>query len=140
MKARLLFVALTVLSINISILAQSPTKPSAFKLGSLKSGDTLMISVFKEPYLVTGTGRLNVSVRVVVRDDDKLDVPVNVRVPLLSSITAGGLTTSELQRVLEERYAENNYDTRVYVRFIGTHAKSGLDRVIERVGKPPAAR
>jgi protein involved in polysaccharide export with SLBB domain len=140
MKARLLFVALTVLSLNISLLAQSPTKPYAFKFGSLESGDTLLISVFKMPYFVTGAERLNISVRAVVRDDYKLDLTPNVRVPQLSSITAGGLTTSELQRVLEERLAENNYDTRIYVRFLGNKQKSGLDRVIERIGKQPAAR
>jgi protein involved in polysaccharide export with SLBB domain len=140
MKARLLFVALTVLAINISLLAQGSTKPYAFKFGSLESGDTLMISVFKQPYFVTGTERINVSIRAVVRDDFKLDLPPNVRLPLLSSITAGGLTTSELQRVLEERYAENNYDLRIYVRFLGNKQKSELDRIIERIGKPPAAR
>src|SRR5688572_13265093 len=125
MKSRLLFVALTLLSFTTSVIAQDAPQRSLFKLGSLESGDTLMISVTK-----------SLTIRAVVRDDGKLALPGNARerfgVPELRSITAGGLTISQLYRLLEERYGENN----VTVWFLGKNHKSGLDRIIEMIGKP----
>src|SRR5438132_425302 len=113
MKARLFFVALIVLCLGTSLLAQTTPNLLPFKFGRLKPGDTLVIRMFKEPYLVTGTEHMRLGVRVVVRDDGKLDLPFNV--PLLNNVIAGGLTVPELQQVLEGRYSENNYDTRVTV-------------------------
>jgi hypothetical protein len=117
MKTRLLFVALAVLGLGSSLSAQSTTPQLfPFKFGPLKSGDTLIVRMYKESLLVTGT-RARLTLSVVIDDDGKLKLNAPINVPLLNNVTAAGLWIPELQKMLEGRYAENNHDTSVTVEF-----------------------
>jgi protein involved in polysaccharide export with SLBB domain len=118
MRLQLAPIILLLLCLSASVLGQSPFQLYSIKLGKLEPGDRLMITVIKEPYLVTGTDRVRFSLNVTIRDDNRMGVPP-LLIPILTDVLAGGLTTSELRQALEMRYAETNYDTSIMVQFLG---------------------
>ena len=139
MKTHRLVVALLVVCVSpsLTMFGQRPQgRASAsnylVKFDALQPGDTLRINLFKRPYLVTGTDRIDLIMNVVVREDGRLtrfataipwisrssSTPSTMRV--LRDISAGGMTISQLQQVLERRIEETNYETRVTVQFTGS--------------------
>ena len=138
MRTHRLVVALPVVCVSPSlpVFGQSPQglAPSNYlvKFDALQPGDTLRISLFQRPYLVTGTDRIDLIMNIVVREDGRLTrfaaaMPWIGRssstpstMPVLADISAGGMTISQLQEVLERRIEEPNYETRVTVQFTGS--------------------
>src|SRR5688572_16046558 len=122
MKTRFLSVSLTlsaVVCLSISLFAQRAATQYPVKVDALKAGDMLRLSLFKQPYLVTGTGGMDLTLNLVVREDGRLNVPPTMR--LLADLPIAGLTVAQLRQVLERRIAENNYETRVAVLFTGSN-------------------
>jgi polysaccharide export outer membrane protein len=107
------------------------------RLGKLVPGDTLSVTVFRQPEYLNG--RMNLRLRVGVLDDGTINLP------LLGKVPAAGLTISELNTTLHERYKTyfNNPphgDTmgtppHVTVLFLGHLGKTALDDLIARLGK-----
>ena len=146
MKPRLLLVLCNV-CISISLAAQAVPK-YPFKMGPLKAGDVLRITLSKPPNPKTGA-RIDLAVSETIHDDGTL------RTPLLGNIPAAGQTLSEFLKTLEGRYAEyfmksaeaeafaeaftNNTPARVDVQSIRDKSnkppKTSLDESIKRIGK-----
>jgi protein involved in polysaccharide export with SLBB domain len=125
METRPVSVIVIVLCLSVSLFAQGSFTPYPVKLGRLEPGDMLRVSVFKEPYLITGTDRVHLSLNVVVRDDNKVSLMSlfpSAR-PVFGDVQVGGLTTSELRQVLERQYTQNNYETRISVQFVGSRRR-----------------
>jgi len=85
------------------------------------AGDSLVINVWKEPTL---------SGPVKVRPDGF------VTLPLVNEIQVGGLTTSQLRQVLEEKYKEYTIDPFVTVRIESIASTEVF--LVGQVGKPGA--
>ena len=133
MKTRFLPVTLalsTVLCLAVPVFTQGRLQRYPVKFGPLESGDGLRISLFKEPYLVTGSDRMDLTFNVVVGNDGRMRMSRASTNPLaagntprpLADVLAVGLTIPQLRQVLERRIAENNYETRVSVFFTGSNA------------------
>ena len=139
MKLRFLL-ALSSMCISISLAAQvSPRYP--FKVGPLRAGDVLRITIFKAPNSKT-KAQINLTLNAVtIRDDGAINMP------LLENIPAEGQTISQFVAMLEKRYTEyflkaaptDNTPPKVTVHFIGdkTHRppKTSLEQLMERIGK-----
>jgi protein involved in polysaccharide export with SLBB domain len=128
MNMRLLSIALTVLCFSLSLSGQITPERSYYnvRLGRLKPGDALRITLFKQPDVMSRES-VNLSVRRVVSADGKLSVPL-----LADDVAASGLTIPELLRTLEKLYfAERNSPPRVSVQF-----SDNLPSV-PRAGQPP---
>jgi protein involved in polysaccharide export with SLBB domain len=139
MKVRLVAVALMlVCCVQSSLLAQNLPMMGVPRLGKLVPGDTLSVTVFRQPEYLNGM--MNLRLRVGVLDDGTISLP------LLGKVPAGGLTIPELNTALQERYKTyfNNpplgttmgIPPHVTVLFLGHLGnKTALDDLIERLGK-----
>ena len=138
MNFRLVAVALMLLCVQSSLLAQNIPMMGVSRLGKLVPGDTLSVTVFRQPEYLNGT--MNLRLRLGVLDDGTISLP------LLGKVPAAGVTISELNTALQERYktyfnnpplgATMGTPPHVTVLFIGHLGnKTALDDLIERLGK-----
>jgi protein involved in polysaccharide export with SLBB domain len=144
MKFRLVAVALMLLCIQSSLLAQNLPMMGVPRLGKLVPGDTLSVTVFRQPEYLNG--RMDLRLRVGVLDDGTISLP------LLGKVPAAGLTISDLNTALQESYktyfnnpppasglplgATMGTPPHVTVLFVGHLGnKTALDDLIERLGK-----
>jgi hypothetical protein len=106
------------------------------KLGKLIPGDTLSVMIFKKADLVFDPS-IDLHLRIAVRVDGTIVVPL-----LLERVPAAGLSISQLNTDLEQRYTwyyqhfgpEPNFTPPfVTVGFIGHLSKTALDNLIERI-------
>ena len=138
MNFRLVAVALMLLCVQSSLLAQNLPMMGVPRLGKLVPGDTLSVTVFRQPEYLNGT--MNLRLRLGVLDDGTISLP------LLGKVPAAGLTISELNTALQERYKTyfNNpplgatmgtppHVTALFIGHLGN--KTALDDLIERLGK-----
>ena len=138
MNFRLVAVALMLLCVQSSLLAQNIPMMGVPRLGKLVPGDTLSVTIFRQPESLNGM--MNLRLRLGVLDDGTISLP------LLGKVPAAGLTISELNTALQERYktyfnnpslgATMGTPPHVTVLFIGHLGnKTALDDLIERLGK-----
>jgi protein involved in polysaccharide export with SLBB domain len=137
MKFRLVAVVLMILCVQSSLLAQNLPVMGVPKLGKLVPGDTLSLTLFRQPEYLSG--RMDLRLRVGVLDDGTISLP------LLGKVPAAGLTMSELNTALQESYmiyfnnpplgATMGTPPHVTVLFLGHLGKTALDDLIERLGK-----
>ena len=138
MKFRLVAVALMLLCVQSSLLAQNLPMMGVPRLGKLVPGDTLSVTVFRQPEYLNGT--INLRLRLGVLDDGTISLP------LLGKVPAAGLTILELNTALQESYktyfnnpplgATMGTPPHVTVLFLGHLVnKTALDDLIERLGK-----
>jgi len=138
MNFRLVAVALMLLCVQSSLLAQNLPMMGVPRLGKLVPGDTLSVTVFRQPEYLNGT--INLRLRLGVLDDGTISLP------LLGKVPAAGLTISELNTALQESYKTyfNNpppgatmgtppHVTALFIGHLGN--KTALDDLIERLGK-----
>jgi protein involved in polysaccharide export with SLBB domain len=137
MKSRLtVAVALTVLCIQLPLLAQNPPPIAITKSGKLQPGDQLSISFHREPD--REGGMMNLTLFVTIFEDG------TIRVPFVDKIPAAGFSVFELAQRLREQYdgyfalppmATANPPTQVVIGYAGHGGKTGIDRVIGGIGK-----
>lgn len=137
MKFRLVAVALMLLCVQSSLLAQNLPMMWVPRFGKLVPGDTLSVILFRQQEYLNGI--MNLNLRVGVLEDGTISLPELGKVP------AAGLTISELNTALQERYKTyfNNppfggtmgTPPHVTVLFLGHLVGTALDHLIERLGK-----
>ena len=81
MNFRLVAVALMLLCVQSSLLAQNLPMMGVPRLGKLVPGDTLSVTVFRQPEYLNGT--MNLRLRLGVLDDGTISLPLWARCPQL---------------------------------------------------------
>src|SRR5262245_53637301 len=133
MKQRLLCVVLSLLCLGIPLFAQGTSRFFyPVKIGPLEPGDKLKISIVNEPQVLPPFYGMRMYLNVVILGDNKLGriIPVGfpgynetrlpLGVPRLDDMQAGGLTIIDLQKMIEQRFAQENFKTVVAVEFTGS--------------------
>jgi protein involved in polysaccharide export with SLBB domain len=136
MTTRLAAVVLTVFCVQSFLLAQNPPPVGVTKLGKLRARDNVSIAFHRAPD--REGGMMDLEMTFSIFEDG------TIRVPFLGKVPAAGLSVFELAQTLKDQYnayfalppmATANPAAHVVVQFIGHGGKSGIDSIIERIGK-----
>jgi protein involved in polysaccharide export with SLBB domain len=143
MKLRVISLALLLLVCDMALFAQNMPWMPVPKLGKLLPGDTLRIGIFR-PREDKLDGVWNLALTVAVLDDGTITVPELGKVP------AAGISITELNSVLQQRYTaaflnlpfqlSTSTPPHVTVGYLGHSGGTGLDKVIDRIGKSSTGR
>jgi hypothetical protein len=143
MRIRVVAAAVVLLVGHISLCAQDMPWMPVPKLGKLVPGDTLRIGIYR-PREDKLDGVWNLTLTVGVFDDGTITVPE------LGRVRAAGMSITELNSTLQQRYTEaflnlpftlpTSTPPHVTVGYLGHSGGTGLDKLIDRIAKSSTGR